>query len=89
TKLFAEMTAKNIDKPIGIYLDGVRISAPTVREAIRDGKAEISGQFTLDEAKALARDLNLGALPVPITLVSTETIGATLGESALQAGVKA
>ena len=88
-KLFAELTAANVERPIGIYLDGVRISAPTVREPIRDGRAEISGQFTLEEAKQLARDLNLGALPVPIKLVSTQTIGATLGADALAEGIKA
>lgn len=88
-ELFKKITEANIGKPVGIYLDGVLISAPTVREAIRDGQAEISGQFTLDEAKELTRNLNLGALPVPISLVSTQTIGATLGADALDRGVKA
>jgi protein-export membrane protein SecD len=87
--LFAKITKENVGKPVGIYLDGVLISAPTVREQISSGKAEISGQFTLDEAKTLTRNLNLGALPVPIKLVSTETIGATLGEAALRDGFKA
>jgi protein-export membrane protein SecD len=87
--LFSKITKENIGKPIGIYLDGAPISAPTVREAITNGKAEISGQFTLDEAKELTRNLNLGALPVPISLLSTETIGATLGEAALRDGFKA
>lgn len=88
-KLFDEITKANVGKPVGIFLDGELISAPTVQEEIRDGKAEISGQFTLDSAKALARNLNLGALPVPIKLVSTQTIGATLGEAALRDGLKA
>ncbi len=88
-KLFAELTKNNIDKPLGIFLDGEMISAPTVRQEITGGKAEISGQFTVEEAKQLVRDLNLGALPVPISLVSTQTIGATLGEHALDKGVKA
>lgn len=87
--LFAKITKENIGKPIGIFLDGELKSWPTVREPINNGKAEISGQFTLDEAKQLTRDLNLGALPVPITLLSTETVGATLGEAALRDGLRA
>ncbi|MEK7584955.1 MAG: protein translocase subunit SecD [Patescibacteria group bacterium] len=87
--IFAELTKNNIDKQIGIYLDGVALSAPVVREEIRDGRAEISGQFSLTEAKELVRNLNLGALPVPIKLVSTETVGATLGQEALAQGIKA
>ena len=86
-KLFADITAANVGKTVAIYLDGVIISAPNVREAIKDGNAEISGKFTVDEAKQLVRDLNLGALPVPIKLVSTETVGASLGSDALSKGV--
>ncbi len=89
SKLFGEITKANVGKPLAIYLDGNLLSAPVVNEPILDGKAEINGQFTVDEAKTLVRNLNLGALPVPITLSSTETIGATLGADALAKGVKA
>ena len=88
-KLFSDLTTANVNKKIGIYLDNVLISAPVVNEAIRDGRAEISGQFTVEEAKSLARNLNLGALPVPITIASTETVGATLGGQALAKGINA
>lgn len=88
-EIFAELTKTNINKRIGIYLDGQLLSAPVVREEIRDGRAEITGQFTLSEARELVRNLNLGALPVPINLVSTETVGATLGQEAFDRGVKA
>jgi protein-export membrane protein SecD len=88
-KLFDTLTKANIGKKIGIYLDNVLISAPVVNEEIRDGRAQISGQFGVEEARTLARNLNLGALPVPITLASTETVGATLGARALADGVKA
>ena len=88
-KKFAEITKNNVEKMVGIFLDGQLISAPTVREEIKDGKAQISGQFTIDEAKALVRDLNLGALPVPVQLISTQTIGATLGQEAFDKGVMA
>lgn len=85
-EIFSELTRNNIGKAIGIYLDGVRLSEPVVREEIPNGQAEISGQFTLEQAQQLSRNLNLGALPVPIHLVSTETIGATLGVEALERG---
>ncbi|PIP58466.1 MAG: protein translocase subunit SecD [Candidatus Vogelbacteria bacterium CG22_combo_CG10-13_8_21_14_all_37_9] len=88
-KLFAQITEQNIGKSLAIYLDGKQISAPTIRDAIRDGRGEISGQFSLAEAKDLVKNLNLGALPVPISLVSTQTIGATLGTEALAKGIKA
>ncbi len=87
--LFAEITAANVDKTIAIYLDNQPLSAPVVREAIRDGRAEISGQFTVEEARDLSRNLNLGALPVPIALVQSETVGATLGDETLNKGITA
>ena len=83
-KLFAEITERNIGKVVGIYLDGQAISMPTVNEAIPDGKAVISGNFDLTEAKLLAQRLNAGALPVPISLVSQQSVGATLGKIAIQ-----
>lgn len=88
-KLFSEITKQNVEKPVAIFLDGEIISAPVVREEIKNGQAEISGDFTVEEAKKLVRDLNLGALPVPIKLASTEIIGATLGSEAAKKGVEA
>lgn len=89
TKLFAQITKDNIGKMVAIFLDGVPISTPVVREEIPNGQAVISGSFTPTEAKQLVGRLNSGALPVPITLLSTQTIGASLGDSAASAGVKA
>jgi protein-export membrane protein SecD len=89
TKLFAQITKDNIGKMVAIYLDGAPISTPVVREEIPNGQAVISGSFTPTEAKTLVGRLNSGALPVPIALLSTQTIGATLGGSAVNAGVKA
>src|SRR5207248_1032789 len=60
-----------------------------VQEAITNGQAQISGTFSLDVARTLVRNLNYGALPVPIQLISTQTIGASLGQSALAGGVTA
>ena len=89
TKLFAEITKNNVGKIVAIYLDGAPISTPVVREEIPNGQAVISGSFTPTEARQLVGRLNSGALPVPISLLSTQTIGAILGDSAVNAGVKA
>ncbi|MDD3778157.1 MAG: MMPL family transporter, partial [Patescibacteria group bacterium] len=78
-KLFAEITDRNVGRPVAIFLDGYIISAPTVNEKIVGGQALISGQFNIDEAKDLVKRLNSGALPVPISLVSQKTVQASLG----------
>lgn len=89
TKLFSQITSANVGKPIAIFLDGQLISAPTVQNPITNGTAVIEGNFTLDQAKALATDLNSGALPVPIHLISQQTVGATLGQLSVQKSVEA
>lgn len=88
-EIFARLTRENIGKRIAIYLDGAPISAPNVREEIKNGKAQISGQFTPKEAKLLVQRLNSGALPVPITLISQQTVGASLGQDVLKKGIMA
>ena len=87
--LFEKITKEHVGENLAIFLDGQVISAPRINEAISGGKAIISGGFTPDEARSLAQNLNFGALPVPITLASTQTIGGELGNEALHAGVKA
>jgi preprotein translocase subunit SecD len=82
--MFAQITKDNVGKVVAIYLDGSPISTPVVREAILDGNAEISGSFDVAQARELVGRLNSGALPVPITLLSTETVGATLGEQVIR-----
>jgi len=82
-KLFEEITGRNIEKPLAIFLDNELISSPIVRQKIIGGNAVISGQFSGDEAKALASLLNAGALPAPVNLVSQQVIGASLGENSL------
>jgi preprotein translocase subunit SecD len=88
-QLFADITTQNVGKTVAIFLDGNPISAPVVQEPIRDGKAVISGRFTPAEARDLARDLRYGALPVPIELIGSQSIGASLGSDALDASVQA
>ncbi len=87
--LFAKMTKENVGKTIAIYLDGQPISQPRVNEEITGGKAQITGGFTPAEAKQLVGRLNSGALPIPIELLSTQKIGASLGVGAFDKGVTA
>lgn len=86
---FADLTQKNVGRIFGIFLDGSAISTPVIREAIPNGTAVISGGFSAQQAKDLARNLNYGALPVPISLLSTESVSGTLGAEAVQDGIMA
>ena len=88
-ELFEKITRENTGESLAIFLDGQMISSPRINEAITGGKAIISGGFDANEAKILAQNLSFGALPVPIELASTQTIGGALGEKALGAGVYA
>ena len=101
--LFKEITEKNIGKSIAIYLDNKSIIdttgdgkitendlyAPTIKEIIPGGKAQITGESSIDNIKQLAQRLNAGALPVPITLISQQSIGASLGQDSLNRSLKA
>ena len=89
TKIFGDLTAANIGKRIAIYLDNAPISVPVVNEAITGGKAQITGNFTAKDAKALVDRLKSGALPIPISLVSAETISASFGTRAVHDGLAA
>lgn len=89
TKLFSDITTANINKPVAIFLDGQLLSAPTVQNAITNGTAIITGDFTVQQAKDLATRLNSGALPVPIKLISQQNVGATLGKESVQKSVAA
>lgn len=89
TKLFSEITQRNIGKPVAIFLDQQIISQPTVQTEILNGEAVITGDFNLPEANALVKRFNEGALPVPIALVSQQSIDASLGKTALDMSVRA
>ncbi len=82
-QLFAEITKKNIGKRLAIYLDGYPISAPVVQQEITAGSASITGNFSVAEGKQLVERLNSGALPVPISLLSQQNVGASLGQEYL------
>ena len=88
-KKFAALTEKNIGKPLPIILDNELVSQPVVQEVITGGRAQITGDFTTDEAKKLSIQLNAGALPVPVSLVEERTVGATLGAESITRSVKA
>jgi len=88
-ELFGNLTSKNVGQPLAIFLDNQLISAPTVREPITSGRAQISGKFDLKEAKELASRLSAGALPLPIKLINQQTIGASLGEESIRTGLLA
>ena len=88
-KLFEQLTQQNIGKQLAIYLDRSPISAPRVNEKISGGKAVISGQFTIEEAKKMVQRLNSGALPVPIKLVSQQSVESSLGQIGLDRSLKA
>ncbi len=85
--LFASITKANIGKPVAIYLDGEPISVPTVQSEILGGRAVITGNFTVSEAKLLAQRLQSGALPVPIELIAQQTVGPSLGEDSVKASL--
>lgn len=82
---FGEITKRNINKPLGIFIDNqpVDTNPPIVQQEILGGNAVISGSFSLEYAKGLARLLNAGALPVPIHIVEQRSIGPELGQQSI------
>jgi len=83
-KIFEDLTARNVNKYLAIFLDNQPIEIPIVKEKISGGKAQISGNLTPDSARKLVERFNAGALPAPIELVSQQTIGASLGLDSLK-----
>jgi preprotein translocase subunit SecD len=88
-RLFDKITAENVGKRVAIILDNTVYSAPVVKERISGGKAQITGSFTMDEARDLAIVLRAGALPAPVKVVQNITIGPTLGQDSINKGVQA
>jgi preprotein translocase subunit SecD len=85
-KIFEEITGKYVKRRLAIILDGNLYSAPVIQEKIEGGNAQISGNFTLEEAKDLALVLRAGALPAPVKLIQNVTVGPTLGRDSIEAG---
>ena len=87
--IFEKVTSENINKILAIYLDGEIISEPYIRDRILGGNAQITGDFTIEESRALVNSLNFGALPLPIKEISTSTISPSLGGETLSLGITA
>ncbi len=85
-KLFEDITAANVKKRMAIILDGTVYSAPVIQERISGGNAQITGRFSMDEARDLAIVLRAGALPAPVKMLQNVTVGPSLGTDSIQAG---
>jgi len=88
-KEFGEATKNNVGKMLSITLDGKEITSPRVNEPILNGKAEITGNFTVDSANQLALLLRSGSLPVKVEILEIRTVGPTLGKDSIAKGIKA
>jgi len=86
---FAKVTTENVNKPFAIILDNVVISAPNINEPILGGSAQISGNFTVETANALAIQLRSGKLPVALRVIEERTVGPDLGADSIRKGVLA
>lgn len=86
-KIFSKVTGDNVGRRLAIVLDGVIKSAPVIRELIPSGNAEISGNFSMEEAQDLSIVLRAGALPAPVRIEQEQTIGPSLGEDSIKSGV--
>lgn len=88
-QIFANVTATNVGKRLAIVLDGKVVSAPVIREAIPSGQAQISGNFTVEQANDLSVILRAGALPAPVIVEEERTVGPLLGADSIRSGLKA
>ena len=84
---WAKLTEKNVGRPVAIVLDGHVYSAPNVNEKISGGSSQISGNFTIDDTRDLTNVLNSGRMEVGLHIVQEETVGPSLGEASIQAGL--
>lgn len=88
-KLFEDITAANVKKRLAIILDGNVYSAPVIQERIAGGNAQITGRFSMEEARDLAIVLRAGALPAPLKMLQNVTVGPSLGRDSIEAGKRA
>jgi preprotein translocase subunit SecD len=86
---FERITSENVKKRLAIVLDDSVYSAPVIQERIGGGRAQISGAFTMDEANDLAIVLRAGALPAPVHVIQNVTVGPSLGQDSIDAGIRA
>ncbi|MEN6432008.1 MAG: protein translocase subunit SecD [Smithella sp.] len=86
---FERITGENVRKRLAIVLDGVVHSAPVIQEKISGGNAQITGNFTMEEARDLAIVLRAGALPAPVNILEERTVGPSLGSDSIRQGILA
>ncbi|NJD63052.1 MAG: protein translocase subunit SecD [Deltaproteobacteria bacterium] len=89
TKIFDRVTAENVKRRLAIVLDGTVYSAPVIQERISGGEAQITGDFTAEQASDLAIVLRAGSLPAPVKVIQNVTVGPSLGRDSIQKGVRA
>jgi preprotein translocase subunit SecD len=87
TRIFGEITEQNVGRRLAIILDGTVYSAPRINERIPGGRAVITGQFTVDDARDLAIVLRAGALPAPVVILEERTVGPSLGADSIRQGL--
>ena len=87
TRIFGDVTEQNVGRHLAIILDGNLYSAPRINERIPGGRAVITGQFTVEEARDLAIVLRAGALPAPVTILEERTVGPSLGADSIRQGM--
>jgi len=87
TRVFGEITEQNVGRHLAIILDGNLYSAPRINERIPGGRAVITGQFTVDDARDLAIVLRAGALPAPVKILEERTVGPSLGADSIRQGI--
>jgi preprotein translocase subunit SecD len=87
-RLFEQITGANIKKRLAIVLDNVVNSAPVIQDRIAGGRAQITGRFTMEEAKDLAIVLRAGALPAPVKIIEERSVGPSLGKDSIDKGLK-
>ncbi|MDR2104562.1 MAG: protein translocase subunit SecD, partial [Deferribacteraceae bacterium] len=89
TRLFADITTRNVGKQLAIVLDDTVYSAPNIQEPITGGQGVITGSFTPETASDLSIVLKAGSLPAPVTIYENRTVGPSLGQESIDSGVKA
>ncbi|MFH1665028.1 MAG: protein translocase subunit SecD [Candidatus Omnitrophota bacterium] len=87
--IFADITGRNVGSRLAVVLDGEVYTAPVIRERIPSGRAQITGNFSLDEAKDISLVLRAGALPAPVRIIEERSVGPALGKDSVQKGIRA
>jgi preprotein translocase subunit SecD len=89
SKIFSDVTGANVGRRLAIILDNNIYSAPRINEKIPSGKAQITGRFSMEEARDLAIVLRAGALPAPVRIIANVTVGPSLGQDSIKKGLRA